>query len=98
MASNRKLLSVIKGRTITSIDRDGSVAQVRFKDGSVMTVHLAGESAPKLAAPGAVAKVRQQGTHLSIDLDPGGTLDFDTAEATSSVMLRDKAQALEYAD
>ncbi len=98
MANNRKLTSVIKGRTITNIDREGSVARVRFGDGSVMTVHLAAADAPPLAAPAVVTKVRQQGTHLSIDLDHGGTLDFDTAEATSSVMLRDKAQTLEYAD
>lgn len=50
------------------------------------------------AARGVVKGVRQSGTTLDFDLENGGTLSLQTREATSSVMLRDKNGALEYAD
>lgn len=45
-----------------------------------------------------VRNVRQGGTELDLDLEGGSTVKIVTAEETSSVMLRDKAGKLEYAD
>ena len=45
-----------------------------------------------------VRAVRQRETTLSLDFEDGGTLEIVTAEPTSSVMVRDKEQRLEYAD
>ena len=45
-----------------------------------------------------IVKVQQQGTDLLLDMETGGPLRIDTAEATSSVMLRKKGGDLEYAD
>lgn len=47
---------------------------------------------------GKVAKVRQERTTLSLDLTSGSSVTIQTAEETSSVMPRDKAGKLEYAD
>ena len=50
------------------------------------------------ATGGKILKVRQGGTELNLDLEDGTTLKIITAEETSSVMLRNKAGGLEYAD
>jgi hypothetical protein len=42
--------------------------------------------------------VLRKGTTLNLDLEDGSTIGISTAEETSSVMLRDKNRALEYAD
>ena len=47
---------------------------------------------------GKVVKVRQSGTQLALDLESGTTYAITTAEETSSVMVRDRNHALEYAD
>ena len=44
-------------------------------------------------------KVRQGGPELALDLEGGNSsMTIQTAEETSSVMLRDKTGGLEYAD
>jgi hypothetical protein len=97
MARNQKLTSVIAGRIVAAVDVQGSLVAVHFADGSVMTVHTDG-SPPSGAPVGRVRAVRQQGTQLIIDLDGGSTMEMQTAESTSSVMVRDKAQGFEYSD
>ena len=52
----------------------------------------------EISTGGKVVKVRQQGTEMAFDLEGGSTVTIQTAGATSSVMLRDKAGKLEYAD
>jgi hypothetical protein len=47
---------------------------------------------------GKVRAVRQKDTTLNLDFEDGSTLEVTTAEPTSSVMVRDKNHALEYAD
>ena len=71
---------------------------VTFDDGSTMQVKVAPSSTNAAATGGKVGKVRQEGTTLSLDLDGGGSLSIQMTESTSSVMLRDKAGKLEYAD
>ena len=97
MAANHKLTSVIRGRRVTAIEPQPKAALVHFDDGSTMTVQL-GASPPALPPSGQVHAVRQQGTTLDIDYEGGATLGLQTAEATSSVMVRDAKGGLEYAD
>jgi hypothetical protein len=97
MASNHKLTAVIAGRTIaSSANADGKMI-IGFTDGSTMTVKTAGNS-NSASTGGAVKAVRQAGTTLDLDFEDGSTLEITTAEATSSVMVRDKSHAMEYAD
>ena len=97
MASNRKLTEVIRGRIIARVECHDATALVTFDDGSVMTVRTAGGSIPS-GVTGRVIKARQSGTRLQLDLDGGRTLELATAEATASVLLRDRDGTLEYAD
>ena len=98
MARNQKLTRVIAGRTIVGVDRPAAnEVLVRFGDGSVMRVLTSG-AAPTGPTVGTVRAVRQQGVTLQIDLVPDGTLVLRTAEATASVIVRDTAHALQYAD
>ena len=101
MHSNQKLTKIIAGRIIsgTSQGKNGKGEDVwllTFGDGSVMTI----KAVQPITAPtgGKVLKVRQEGTELDLDLEGGAAVKITTAEATSSVMLRDKAGKLEYAD
>lgn len=97
MASNHKLTSLLKGRTVTGTGNSGGAMTMSFDDGSKMTVQTAGSS-HSASTGGTVQAVRQQGTTLSLDFAGGGTLEIPTAEETSSVMVRDKNGAMEYAD
>lgn len=97
MASNHKLTRLIAGRTITGTGNSSGALTLSFDDGSKMTVQTTGSS--NSASTGGVIKaVRQQGTTLSLDFTGGGTLEIQMAEETSSVMVRDKHNIMEYAD
>jgi hypothetical protein len=99
MAANHKLTAVIKGRTVTGVDQDGTTARVHFDDGSLMTVQLATGDAPAGAsAAGRIRAVRQTGTALQLDYESGPTLELHMAEPTSSVIVRAADGSLEYAD
>ncbi len=63
-----------------------------------MKVKTARANTSSAATGGKVLKVRQGGTELDLDLEARSTVKIITAEETSSVMLRDKAGKLEYAD
>lgn len=97
MSSNHKLTNVLKGRRINGTQNQGHTLTLRFDDGSTMTVKTAG-STNSASTGGAIEAVRQQGTTLSLDMQGGATLEIPLAEETSSVMVRDKDHALEYAD
>ena len=62
-----------------------------------MTVKTAGSS-NSASTGGKIKDVRQQGTTLELDFDSGSVWTITLAEATSSVMVRDKNHAMEYAD
>ena len=98
MHANLKLTKVIAGRTISATSRTDGVLTITFGDGSTMKVKTAPASPGPEAAGGKVLKVRQEGTNLSLDLEGGKNIAIQTAEATSSVLLRDGAGKLEYAD
>ena len=96
--SNQKLTKIIVGRTISGTSQADGLLTITFDDGSVMKIKTAASSTNNATTGGKVLKVRQQGTELNFDLEGGSTVTIQTAEATSSVMLRDKAGKLEYAD
>jgi len=99
MAANHKLTKLLSGRTISGTSQSADhVLTVTFTDGSTLTVKTAPASTNTAATGGTIDKVRQQGVELDLDLKGGGSLAITTAEATSSVMLRDKDGKLEYAD
>ena len=97
MTSNHKLTGVLKGRTISGTSNQGDVLTVLFTDGSKMTVQTAGSS-NSAATGGTVQSVQQGGTTLALNFEGGGTLEIQTAEETSSVIVRDENGAMEYAD
>jgi hypothetical protein len=102
MPSNHKLTGVIKGRTIVGAapsSDDASTYLLQFDDGSKMKIKVA-EAPPTLPAPlnSPIKAVRQNEVILCLDLENGASLAFPLAEATSSVLLRDKNGGFEYAD
>jgi hypothetical protein len=97
MASNHKLTSVLKGRTITSTQGQGSELRIGFDDDSTMTVQTGG-SVSSASTGGTVKAVRQQNNQLHLDFEDGGTWEIQIAEPTASVMVRDKNHQMEYAD
>ena len=98
MHSNQKLTKIIAGRSISGTAQADNLLTVTFDDGSTMKVKVAPGYTNTAVAGDKIVKVQQQGTELLLDVETGGPLKIDTAEATSSVMLRDKAGKLEYAD
>ncbi len=97
MASNHKLTALLKGRTITTMSSESTETSVTFSDGSLMVIQTGG--AVTGGAPGAIVHaVRQAGTTLTLDFEGGSSMQPVTAEATSSVMVRDRSHVLEYAD
>lgn len=97
MTSNHKLTALIKGRTIAGTSNQGDVLTISFTDHSKMAVQTSGSS-NSAATGGTVKAVRQQDTTLALDMENGGTLEIQLAEATSSVMVRDASGTMEYAD
>lgn len=106
MHSNQKLTHVIAGRSIASITTASGVATIAFGDGSQMTVRCTpGVALPMLPTlpahggnPPAVKTVQQDLHTLRLTLQDGHTLDFPIAEPTSTVMVRNRSHAMEYAD
>ena len=98
MHSNQKLTKIIAGRSISGTAQADNLFIVTFDDGSTMKVKVTPGYTNTAVAGDKIVKVQQQGTELLLDVETGGPLKIDTAEATSSVMLRDKAGKLEYAD
>ncbi len=98
MHSNQKLTMIIAGRTIIGTSQADGLLTITFDDGSTMKVKIGPSNTNTTTTGGKVLKVRQGGTELDLDLESGTTVKIITAEETSSVMIRDHAEKLEYAD
>ena len=98
MRANQKLTHLVAGRLISGTSQAADVLTVTLDDGSVLTIKTAASSTNTAATGGKIAKVQQQGTDLVFVLDGGKSLDVKLAEATSSVIMRDKAGGFAYAD
>src|SRR5438067_7763845 len=97
MAANHKLTAAIKGRTISGTSNANNQMVISFTDGSKMTIKTSGSSNSG-STGGTIEKVRQKDNELDLDMEGGSTMKIQTAEPTSSVILRDKDGKLEYAD
>lgn len=98
MAANKKLTPVLKGRTVKSVTPTEKGVAVSFHDGSRMAVKTPEPPQGDLLLNRTVDKVRQSGTVMNLDFKDGSSAEIKLAEATSSVMLRDKDDNMEYAD
>jgi len=97
MTGNHKLSALLKGRTVTTVSFESAETTISFSDGSSMTVQTK-ENATGGAAGATIHAVRQADTTLILDFEGGASMQMTTAEATSSVMVRDHFHGLEYAD
>lgn len=98
MHSNQKLTKLIAGRRISGTTYADNLLTITFDDGSTMKVKVAVGYTYTAVTGDKIVKVQQQGTALLMAMETGSPLKIDTAEATSSVMLRDKVGKLEYTD
>ncbi len=98
MAANKKLTPILAGRTIKSVERADDGIGVNFTNGSTMKVKTSGPVEAESLINRTVQKVRQAGTKMNLDFKDGSSAEIQLAEATSSVMLRDKDNKMEYAD
>ncbi len=100
MNANRKLTTIIKGRTISSVEQsDQSTLDITFGDNSKMHIKTGGQvSAPDDIKSRTISHVQQEGNTLRLISADNTSIDIPLAEATSSVMLRDKDNQMEYAD
>ena len=94
---NQKLTPILAGRTVKHTSQTGGVLQIAFDDGSVMKIKTGAPFKDSIAGK-TVKAVRQKATEFDLDFDDGTSSAITLAEETSSVMLRDKAGVLEYAD
>ncbi len=97
MAANHKLTGVLQGRVIETVAPQESLLTVTFDDGLVMTVKTGG-AAGGAALGKTVQGVRQKDLTLDLDFSDQSSWQITLAEATSSVMVRDKNHAMVYAD
>ena len=98
MALNKKLTPIMVGRTIKSATQSDGALIISFDDGSTMKVKTGGQVPVDTLTNRTIRAVRQQGTSMKLDFNDNSTAAIKLAEATSSVMLRDKENKLEYAD
>ena len=92
MHSDQKLTRMLAGRTISGTAQAKGLLTITFIAEPPLKVMVVPSNTNAAATGGKVAKVRQQGTDLILDLEGGGSVPITTAEATSSVMLRDRGQ------
>jgi hypothetical protein len=98
LALNRKLTPLIAGRTVKSAAQADAVLSIGFTDGSTLRIKTAGAGPVAIPPGGAVKAVRQRADVMNLDFADGSSLEIKLAEATSSVMVRNSAGALEYTD
>jgi hypothetical protein len=98
MALNRKLTPLLAGRVINSFLPEEGTLWIVFTDGSELRIKNTASALHESFIGRTVQRVRQDGTSMTIDYDDDTSLEITLAEATSSVMLRNKDCVLEYAD
>ena len=98
MHANLKLTKIVAGRTISppTVQPDGKLRFV-LDDGATLDVTPAPGFTYPAGKTGKIAKVQQEGTDLAFILADGTSIDLKTADASSSVFMRNKAGDFEYA-
>jgi len=94
---NQKLTPIIAGRIVKHTKQTDGVLQIEFNDGSAMKIKTGAALADSIVGR-TVKAVRQQATEFDLDFTDGTSAKITLAAETSSVMLRDRAGTLEYAD
>ncbi|MBO0861374.1 MAG: hypothetical protein J2P21_23370 [Chloracidobacterium sp.] len=94
---NRKLTPIIGGRTVKRATQGEGVAIIEFEDGSILKIKI-GAPFNETVAGKKVKAVRQKATEFNLDFYDGASAVIILAAETSSVILRDKAGSMEYAD
>jgi hypothetical protein len=94
---NQKLTPILAGRTVKHTRQTGGVLQIAFDDGSVMKIKTGAPFKDSIAGK-KVKAVRQKAIEFYLDFSDGTAAPIALAAETASVMLRDKAGAMEYAD
>jgi hypothetical protein len=98
MARNQKLTPIIAGRTIESVSNSSEKTIIQFTDGSKAHVKTAVRPKPSELKDRTVKAVRQTEDVMNLDFEDGSSAEIKLAEPTSSVLLRDSNNELEYAD
>ena len=98
---NRELWGLLKGRVLQAVASSSDGVLLRFADDSMM--HVKTPEPPSAfdieSVQGeAVAQVRQHDTNLVLTFESGKQLSLHTTEPSVSVLVRDGAGRLEYAD
>ena len=97
MHANQKLTKLVAGRTISPPTVVDGKLHFVLDDGSAMDVTPAPGYTYPASKGGKIAKVQQQDTDLVFILADGSSIDIKTADASSSVFMRDKAGGFAYA-
>jgi hypothetical protein len=99
MSFNELLSNVIANRTIQAVSSAGGLLQITYNDGSIMQIKTGGPVPATDALLGRTVKtVHQSDAIMDMTFTNSSTGRIKLAEATSSVILRDKDGNLEYAD
>jgi hypothetical protein len=94
---NRKLTPIIAGRTVKRVAKSEAELHIEFDDGSILKIKVGAPFTDSITGR-KVKAVRQKATEFDLDFADGTSAEITLAEETSSVMLRDKAGTMEYAD
>ena len=94
---NQKLTPILAGRTVKHTKLTDGVLQIKFDDGSVMKIKTGAPFKDSITGK-KVKAVRQKATEFDLDFADGTSAAITLAAETSSVMLRNQASELEYAD
>lgn len=97
MRSNQKLTRLVAGRTLSPPTLADGKLRFVLDDGATLDVTPAAGFTYPAGKGGKIAKVQQQGDDLVFVLADGGSIDLKTADASSSVFMRDKAGGFAYA-
>jgi hypothetical protein len=94
MPRNKKLTKVIAGRTIKATTTEAGSILVLFDDESSMKIKTTGAAA---VSPGnKVKSVHEAKADFKIEFEDGSSATFCLADPGSSVVVRDKNNAVEY--
>jgi hypothetical protein len=97
MASKDGLTEVLRGRRIRGTHISGDTLKIHFDDGSMMSVRVGGGWSPAvMGLP--VKTVCQEDTTLRLEFEGGKAMVMHTAAPRSSVTVRDRKYAVQYAD
>ena len=94
---NRKLTPIIAGRTVKRVAQSEGALRIEFDDGSILKIKMGAPFKDSITGK-KVKAVRQKATEFDLDFADGTSATIKLAAETSSVMLRDKAGTMEYAD